>query len=99
MTGMSQPFSPDEPRPPIARPWQPRFTILGLMLTTLVVAVAAAAVSYLVKYTDADKRDHFGQLVFLLITLAGPMLLVILVSVARVVAVTLSRSPKRPRKR
>ncbi len=78
-----------------ARPWQPRFTILGMMLTTLVVAVAAAAVSYLVRLSD--RRS--GHLLFLIITLAGPLILVIAVSLIRAAIIASIRLRKQKQKR
>jgi FtsH-binding integral membrane protein len=74
--------------------WQPRFTIFGLMLSTLVISVAAAAVGYLVRNQG---KGRFGQLLFLLITLAGPLVVVILVSLARMIFVRLSRPAKKRR--
>jgi hypothetical protein len=66
------------------------------MLTTLVVSVAAAAVSYLVNYRrESDGR--FGQLMFLLITLAGPLVLVVVVSLVRHISELLSRPRRRRR--
>lgn len=77
------------------RPWQPRFTILGMMLTTLVVAVAAAGVGYLVRNQG---EGRFGHLLFLLITLASPLVVVIVVSIARTVVVHFTRpAKKRPK--
>ena len=78
--------------PPPRRPWQPRFTILGMMLTTLVIAVGAAGVGYLVRNKD---EGRFGQLLFLLITLASPLVVVIVVSVAWAIVVQNSRPPKK----
>jgi len=84
------------PTGPARRPWQPRFSILSIMLTTLVVSVAAAAVSYLVNY-QSESDGHFGQLMFLLITLAGPLVLVVLVSLVRRISEFLSRPRRRGR--
>lgn len=78
------------------RPWQPRFTIIGMMLTTLVVSVAAAGVGYLVRNGSSGR---FGHLLFLLITLAGPLVVVMLVSLVRAAVIYLSRPPKDARKR
>lgn len=66
------------------------------MLTTLVVSVVAAAVSYLVNYRRASD-GHFGQLVFLLITLAGPLVLVVGVSLVLRASEILSRPRRRRR--
>lgn len=62
-----------------------------MMLTTTVVAVAAAAVSYLVRF--GDRRS--GAFLFLVITLAGPTLLVIAVSLTRAIAIAWTRPRKR----
>lgn len=80
---------------PAQRPWQPRFTILGMMLTTLVIAVAAAGVGYLVRNQG---KGRFGHLMFLLITLASPLVVVIAVSIVRTIIVHTSRPAKKPRK-
>jgi hypothetical protein len=82
---------PRDQKPRIAKPWQPRFSIGGMMLATLVCAVAMAAVSYLYRYRHAER---FGTLLFLIITLAGPLVLVVAVSLARSLADILSR-PRR----
>ncbi len=80
---------------PPPRPWQPRFTILGMMLTTMVVAVAAAGVGYLVRNQG---KGRFGHLLFLLITLSSPLVVVIVVSIARTIIVQYSRpAKKRPK--
>jgi hypothetical protein len=67
--------------PRIRGPWQPRFSIGSLLLTMLVFAVMASAGGYLVRALREDNRRY--QLVFLLITLAAPMLLMVLVSLTR----------------
>ncbi len=77
----------------IAPPWQPRFSIGALMLATLVCCVAAAAVSYLVR----SGGGRWGVLVFLLITLAGPLVLMVAVSVARAIVEAMNRPRKRKR--
>jgi small-conductance mechanosensitive channel len=65
--------------PPATRgPWQPRFSIGSLLLTMLVFAVMASAGGYLVR--ALREGDRWYQLVFLLITLAAPLLLMVLVS-------------------
>ena len=70
----------DEQRPQVPRPWQPRFSMRAMLLLMLVVSVSAAAASYLVRGA-ADGRAF--QLAFILITLAAPLLLVVLVSILR----------------
>jgi hypothetical protein len=83
---MSPPKSAGRP------PWQPRFTIASMMLVTLVCSVAAAGVSYLVRYNNASGKDgRIGTLLFLLITLAGPLVLVVIVSLGRQIFDLLSR--------
>ena len=67
--------------PPNRGPWQPRFSIGSLLLTMLVFAVMASAGGYLVRALREGDRRY--QLVFLLITLAAPLLLMVLVSLTR----------------
>jgi hypothetical protein len=69
--------------PPSRGPWQPRFSIGSLLLTMLVFAVMASAGGYLVR--ALREGDRWYQLVFLLITLAAPLLLMVLVSLTRAV--------------
>ena len=79
-------------------PWRPRYSIASLLLTMLVVAVSAAAGGYLVRAVGEGQRRY--QLVFLLMTLAAPMLLVVLVSLVRSLVmqprIMRSRTRKRP---
>ncbi len=83
-----------EPTPPQpgARPWQPRFGILGLLLLMLVASVMASGGYYFVQMLRGG-RSH--QLAFILFTVASPVLLLVLVSVLLAV---LKRS-NRPRRR
>lgn len=72
------------PRTDVSRlpgPWQPRFSMGTLLLAMLVAAVMAASTSYLAR--ALREGDRQAQLVFLLITLAGPMLLLVIVSLIR----------------
>jgi hypothetical protein len=62
-------------------PWQPRFSIGSLLLTMVIFAVMASAGGYLVRGMREGDRSY--QLVFLLMTLAAPMLLLVLVSLLR----------------
>ena len=79
-------------RPSARRPWQPRYTIASLMLITLVFSVASAGVSYLVRFSRTDgSNGRIGTLLFLLITLAGPLVLVVAVSIGRQLMDYLSR--------
>lgn len=83
------------PSPPVRRrPWQPRFTIIGMMLTTLVISVVAAGVGYLVRHQG---KGRFGHLVFLLITLASPLVVVTIISLARAAIMYATRPPKKRR--
>jgi uncharacterized membrane protein YeaQ/YmgE (transglycosylase-associated protein family) len=60
---------------------QPRYTITLIMFITLIGCAAASATHYLVRgLSNGDRRS---QLVFLLFAVAGPMLLMVIVSVAR----------------
>jgi hypothetical protein len=79
------------PSPSRPRPWQPRFTIFGLMLTTLVIAVVASGVGYLVRAGTGNR----GKLVFALIILAGPMLLIVAVSLLRTATLYFQQPRKR----
>jgi Na+/melibiose symporter-like transporter len=69
--------TPDEPK---TRPsnWQFRFGIGGLMLVMLVACVMAAAASY--SYQAIRGRASM-RFVLVLFTVAGPMLLLVVVSV------------------
>ena len=82
----SEPSTPSTP----ARPWQPRFGILGLLLLMLVVSVMAAGGYYFVQ-TLRGSRSY--QLAFILFTIASPLLLLVVVSVA----VAISRRTNRRR--
>jgi hypothetical protein len=83
-----------EPKP-IKRPWQPRFTILGMMLWTLVISVAAAGVGYLVR---SERSGGLGQMLFVGIMVAGPLILAVVVSAARAIILYATRPPKKRRK-
>ena len=60
---------------------KPRYTITLILFITLIACAAAAATHYLVVGMWTGNRRP--QLVFLLFSLAGPMLLMVIVSVAR----------------
>jgi Na+/melibiose symporter-like transporter len=62
------------------RPWQPRFGIGTMLLIMLIVSVMGAAASYFVR---AMQGGRAAQLAFILFTLAAPLLLVVLVSIAQ----------------
>ncbi|MCL4205729.1 MAG: hypothetical protein MUF25_25665 [Pirellulaceae bacterium] len=62
-------------------PWQPRFSIATMLLTMLVFAVMASAGGYLVRALREGDRRY--QLIFILMTLAAPMLLMVVVSLVR----------------
>lgn len=77
----SRPDAGDAPsRENLPRPWQPRFSLGTLLMVMLVICVMAAAGSYLARILRQDGRT--GQLTFILFTLAAPMLLMVLVSLA-----------------
>jgi ABC-type bacteriocin/lantibiotic exporter with double-glycine peptidase domain len=73
----------EEKREPalVPRPWQPRFSIAGMLMLMLIVCVMAAAGSYFARALRDDSRP--AHLVFLLMTLAAPMMLMIVVSILR----------------
>jgi len=64
-------------RTEVPPPWQPRFTLQGLFLLTLVVCAMGTAGAYLVRSLSGSRSDRF---MFILFTLAAPPLLVIVVS-------------------
>ena len=76
---MGNPFEQDEPGPS-SRPWQPRFGIGTMLLLMLIVSVVGAAASYFVR---AMQGGRSAQLAFVLFTLAAPLLLVVVVSIAQ----------------
>ena len=76
MTGAAP--RPQAPRPEVPRPWQPRFTIGTLLLVMVVFSVMAAAGSYLMR--SLQQGTHRSQLIFVLFTVASPVLLVVIVS-------------------
>ncbi len=61
------------------RAWQPRFGIGTMLLLMLIASVVAAGASYFVR---AMQGGRTAQLAFILFTLAGPLLLVVVVSIA-----------------
>ena len=77
---MSDPLEYKEPPPP-PRPWQPRFGISTMLLTMLIVSIVGVAASHYVRALQQDGRT--AQLMFIVFTLAAPLLLVVAVSSAR----------------
>ena len=69
-----------EPRDPVPRPWQPRIGLGTMLLLMLVASVTAAAASYFVRYSGAVRGGREFQLMFIIFTLAAPLLLVVIVS-------------------
>jgi hypothetical protein len=80
-------MSRGQDRPPSESPgpWQPRFSIATMLLTMLIFAVMASAGGYLVRALREGDRRY--QLIFLLMTLAAPMLLMVLISLIRALIV------------
>lgn len=68
------------PNPNVPRPWQPRFGIGTMLLVMLLVSVVAAGAGYLVQALRGGRQF---QLAFILFTIAGPLLLAVLVSLVR----------------
>jgi hypothetical protein len=68
------PAESDQPQP---RPGRLQFNMLGLMIVTLVCSVAFAGMYYLIK---AEQNDASARLTGILFLLAGPMLLMVVVS-------------------
>ena len=76
---MSNPFEQNGPQES-PRPWQPRFGIGTMLLIMLIVSVVGAAASYFVR---AMQGGRSAQLAFILFTIAAPLLLVVVVSIAQ----------------
>lgn len=81
--------APRETKPAKATPrarWQPRFGLGAMLLVMLVCGVMSSAGYYLVRGNIARPGPEGGanrlQLVFLLITLASPLLLAAAISIA-----------------
>ena len=70
----------NEPGDSVPRPWHPRIGLGTLLLLMLVVSVMAAGASYFVRYSGAVRGGREFQLLFILFTLAAPLLLVVIVS-------------------
>lgn len=64
------------PEQPAAAP-RPQFSILGMFVVMLICSMASAGAYYLVR---ADGNDPSNKLIALLFLLAGPMLLMVAVS-------------------
>ena len=78
-----------QPDPEVPQPWRPRFGIRTMLLVMLVACVTASSGFYLVR--SLDERGRSAHLVFLLFTLAAPMLLVVVLSAIRRIAVRRKR--------
>ncbi|QDU25572.1 hypothetical protein ETAA8_06410 [Anatilimnocola aggregata] len=72
---------PVKPIPPAPAPGPvrrlPQFNLLGLMVVTLICSVASSGIYYLVR---AEANEAGMRLTALLFILAGPMLLLVIVS-------------------
>ena len=68
------------PNPSDQGPWQPRFSVGLLLLVTFVFSVMGAAGFYLVQ---SLKSGGNFRLIFILFTVASPLLLLVVVSGAR----------------
>ena len=79
-----------EPAPSRRRRRGFRFTVGKLLLIMLVVCMAAAGLSYLVRADQGDAPE--AKLVFILFTLSSPVLLMIIVSVIRSISSKNDRS-------
>ena len=73
-------------RPPT--PYRFRYGLGTLLLVMIVVAVASAGVSYMVQ---AERGPGWQRLVFMLFTLAAPVLLLIVVSAFHMITQWLNR--------
>ena len=76
---MSSDASPP-PDPNQFRPYQPRFGLGGLMLMMVVISIMAAGGYY---YLRGVAGQRSMQLAFVLITIAAPLLLVVMISAIR----------------
>lgn len=76
----------------VPRPWQPRFSIALMMLLMLIVCVMAAAGSYFAR--SFRDNTNSSRLIFILFTLVGPMLLMILVGIVRMAIAWTNRKMK-----
>ncbi len=84
--------SPPPRKDDVPRPWQPRFGIGGLMLVMLVCCVTAACGYYFMQFLRGGRQF---QLVFILFTVAAPLLFVVAFSLARGVFGWLLRQGRR----
>jgi hypothetical protein len=66
------------PHPPPAPSWQPRFSIFGMILATVIVCVMAAGGGYL--YQALRQEDARAQSTFVIFIIAAPVILIVLVS-------------------
>lgn len=78
-----------QPTPNVPEPWRPRFGIGALLMVTFVFSVMGAAGFYFVRSLGESGRS--AHLTFILFTLAAPILLMVVVSVIRRIAVWLTR--------
>jgi hypothetical protein len=73
--------------------WQPKFGLATMMLVMLVFCVMAAAGSYLLRAVDAGTSP---RAVFIIFTLAAPVLVVVALSAFRQCLRWLDRPGRRP---
>lgn len=66
------------PHPPPAPSWQPRFSIFGMILATVIVCVMAAGGGYL--YRSLQQEDVQSQSTFVIFIVAAPVILIVLAS-------------------
>jgi hypothetical protein len=90
---MSQPHHTDSSK--LQPPWQPRFGLATLMLAMLVFSVMGAAGFYLVR---GIRQGTSLKAVFVIFTLAAPMLLLVALSAYRQILVWLGRLERRKHK-
>jgi Na+/melibiose symporter-like transporter len=78
---MNRPTGPLDNKIPDARrapgPWQPRYSLSGLMLVMLIFCIMGAAASYFVQSTRLGRGY---QAAFIAVTLVAPLLLLVIVS-------------------
>ena len=61
------------------KPWQPRFSIAGIMLIMIIFSVMAASASYMYKAASGSKHFHFIAILF---TFVAPVFLMMVISAA-----------------
>lgn len=80
--------------PPAQLPWRPRFSLGMMLLVMLICSVVFAAGSYFWRSRNLGASDS-SKFVFVVFTLAAPMVLLVVVSVGWQIALWLGRTRRR----